>query len=83
MAANPSALPHLWDWYLSNLDKLETFHPIHYERVILGIVPLAGIGREQEVRVFFKDYVKNKKAPKEVVRLSLEKLEIYSRMNEL
>jgi len=83
MASNPSALPHLWEWYLSNLDELETFHPIHYERVILGIVPLAGIGREQEVRAFFKDYVKKKKTPKEVVRLSLEKLEIYSRMNRL
>ncbi len=34
MALNPSAIPHMWEWYLANLEALEQLHPIHYERVV-------------------------------------------------
>ncbi len=45
MAANPHAIPLLWDWYVSNLEQIEQFHPMLYERVVAAIVPLAGLNR--------------------------------------
>ncbi len=80
MAANPHAAPLMWDWYRAHLDALEQFHPLHYERVIAGIVPVGGLGREGEVRAFFKDYLSKKHRAREVIQLSLERLEINSRM---
>jgi len=80
MALNPHAMPAMWQWYVSHVGVLEQFHPIHYERVIEAIVPVCGIGREQEVRAFFEDYMKQKDKARDVIKLSLEKLEINSRM---
>ncbi len=83
MASNPHAIPHMWDWYVSRLDELERLHPMHYERVITAIIPVGGIGREEEVRAFFEDYTAKKDLARDAIRLSLEKLEINSRMNRL
>jgi tricorn protease interacting factor F2/3 len=83
MASNPYAIPSLWDWYVSHLDELEQFHPAHYERVVEGIVPIAGIGKEDEVRTFFNDYMGKKDKARDVIKLSLERLEINSRMHAL
>lgn len=80
MAANPSALPLLWEWYLSSLPQLEQLHPVHYERVIAAIVPLSGLGREEEIREFFAQYMSKKDQARDVIRLSLERLEINSAM---
>lgn len=82
MAHNPAALPQMWDWYVNHLDALEQFHPIHYERVITAIVPFAGIHRKKEVEDFFKRYLEKGEKAKDAVRLSLERLEIHSRMKE-
>lgn len=78
MAVNPYAIPGIWEWYVSHLDRLEQLHPVHYERVIGGIVPYGGLGREEQVRVFFKDYLEKKEKARDVIKLSLERLEINS-----
>lgn len=80
MAANPYAIPHMWEWYMSNLEALEQFHPMHYERVVGAIVPVCGIGKEAQIKAFFENYMSKKKKAKDVIKLSLEKLEINSRM---
>ena len=80
MSENPTAIPFLWDWYRANLQALERFHPVHYERVIAALVPICGLGREEEVRSFFQEYMKKQEKLKDVVKLSLERLEIHSRM---
>jgi aminopeptidase N len=80
LAANPCAFPRLWNWYLSSLPRLEKLHPVHYERVIAAIVPWSGLGREEEVRRFFEEYMKNRERSRDVIRLSLERMEIHSRM---
>lgn len=80
MASNPHAVPYLWDWYVSNVDELEQFHPMHYERVIAAIVPVAGIGREKEVTAFFKDYLKRHERIRETITMALERLKIFSRL---
>ncbi len=80
MATNPHAVDYMWDWYVSHLAELERFHPIHYERVIGGIVPVGGIGKADEVKQFFNRYLERKPQAKGIIKLSLEKLEINLRM---
>jgi aminopeptidase N len=82
MSENPIAIPSLWDWYQANLPALERFHPVHYERVIAALVPVCGLGREEEVRSFFQEYMKKQEKLRDVVKLSLERLEIHSRMRQ-
>ncbi len=77
---NPVAASHLWDWYRRHLSSLEAFHPLLYERVITGIVPLGGLGNEADVHAFFDGYVKDHPQLKDAVELALEYLEINTRM---
>jgi len=78
-AANPQAIPRLWDWYLAHIDALETMHPLLYERVIAFIVPGTGLGREEEVHAYYQSYLEKKHAASDIIRLSLERLEINRR----
>jgi aminopeptidase N len=80
LCTNPDAIPMMWEWYVSNLAALEQIHPIQYERVIEAIVPVCGLGREEETRAFLEDYMKRKTAAKDVIKLALEKLGINSRI---
>jgi aminopeptidase N len=82
LAANPHAVSGLWQWYVSHLEAFEMFHPAHYERVIASIIPFGGLGKEAEVREFFDDYMGKKEKAAEVIKLSLERLEINRRMRE-
>jgi len=80
LAANQQAIPFMWEWYVASLNLFEQFHPDHYERVIESIVPVCGLSREEEVRAFFSRYVTKKESTRDVIRLSLEKLDINARM---
>jgi tricorn protease interacting factor F2/3 len=82
MAANPHAVPLLWDWFTGHTDALERFHPMLYERVIAAIVPTAGIERAEEVRGFFAEYLKRSEKMRDVVSLSLERLAVHTRMRQ-
>ena len=80
MCANPHAIALMWDWYVSHLEEIEQFHPMLYERVVAAIIPAAGIENAAEVQKFFDDYMKKKDKARDVIRLSLEKLEINLRI---
>jgi hypothetical protein len=80
MASNPHAVPSMWHWYVSHVATLEQFHPSHYERIIEAIVPVCGIGKEEQVQAFFEDYMSQGDKARDVIKMSLEKLEINSRM---
>ncbi len=83
LAANPSAASLLWDWYVSHLPQIEQFHPMLYERVVAAIVPAAGIERPDAVRGFFSEYLLQKPGKaRDVIRLSLERMEINCRMRQ-
>jgi len=83
LAANPRAMPSMWEWYVANVAQLEEFPPVHYERVIAAIVPVCGLGKQEEVKAFFERYLKQKNKAKDVIQLSLERLEINERMRAL
>ncbi|SPD72736.1 putative Leucyl aminopeptidase [uncultured Desulfobacterium sp.] len=80
MAGNPYAIGFLWHWYVANLEALEQLHPLHYERVIASIVPVAGLGKEKSVTEFLDHYMMQKDKARDVIRLSLERLRVNSRM---
>ncbi len=82
MAANPHAIPFMWEWYVSHLEELEKLHPIHYERIIASIIPVCGIACEQEVKAFYQDYMAEKELAKDVIKLSLERLEVNCGMRK-
>ncbi len=79
MASNPHAIPLLWNWYVSHLEQIEQFHPMLYERVVASIVPMAGMDDPQAVKKFFKDYMQETDKATDVIKLSLERLEINLR----
>lgn len=80
LAANPSAGSILWEWYTGRLAQIEQFHPMLYERVIAAIIPAAGLERPDEVRGFFAEYRQRSGKPRDVIRLSLERMEINGAM---
>lgn len=82
VSSNPNALDHLWDWYQTNLERLESFHPLLYERVVTAILPCGGLGREEEVRRFAEAYIVKHPNLADAVRLALEHLEINERMRK-
>jgi hypothetical protein len=78
--SNPVAAPHLWAWYRSHLPELEAFHPLLYERVITGIVPLGGLGNEADIHTFFDGYLNTRPHLKDAAELALEYMEINAKM---
>jgi tricorn protease interacting factor F2/3 len=82
LAANPQAASLLWDWYVRHLSRLEEFHPMLYERVIAAVLPAAGLERPEEVLNFFADYQRKTARARDVIRLSLERLEINRQMRQ-
>jgi hypothetical protein len=82
-AANRHAAPRLWDWYMAHLRQVEAFHPLHYERVITGTIPVAGLDRTEEVTAFFNTYIEQKPQHKDAIDLALENLAINAAMRSI
>jgi tricorn protease interacting factor F2/3 len=82
LAANRSAASILWDWYVSRLAQIEQFHPMLYERVVAALVPAAGLQRPDEVRAFLVAYMQKTDKARDVIRLSLERMEINCQMRQ-
>ena len=80
MSFNPNAVPLLWNWYTSHLDRLEQFHPLLYERILTALISSSGIHRPDEVRNFFNAYMLKSEKAGDAIRLALERLEIRLRM---
>ncbi len=81
-SANPVAVPFLWNWFTSNIKKLETLHPLLFERVIDAMVPVCGLGRETPVRNFFTKYLSGKKTGAATIGIALEFLKVNEKMRE-
>nr|MDO8081922.1 M1 family metallopeptidase [Candidatus Freyarchaeota archaeon] len=77
---NPTATNYMWQWFLNNLEKLEPLHPIHFERVIISLIPTCCLGKEKEVKKFFEDYMKKSETAKDTIKMALEKLEVNSKL---
>ena len=80
MALNPEAIPDMWDWFTSQLNRLEQLHAVHFERVIAAVIPLSGLGRKEEVESFVEDYLTTKDRARQAIRMAMERMAVYSRM---
>ena len=77
-ARNLKAVNLIWQWYLDHLEELEQLHSIHYEQILSNVVTLGGLGREEEVTNFFRQYLSEKDLAKDTIKMTLERLEINS-----
>jgi tricorn protease interacting factor F2/3 len=82
MGINPEAEPLIWDWFVENLEELEKMHPLHFERVISGVVPVGGIERADQVTEFLAVYMEKNPKFKDAIKLSLERLELNRRLRK-
>jgi tricorn protease interacting factor F2/3 len=82
MANNPAAQKLMWDWYREHRGTLEKLHPLLYERIVAAIVPVVESEQAEEVKEFCEQYLKERPHMGDVIRLSLEKLEINLRFRE-
>lgn len=82
-AENPYLSPSMWQWYAHHIDQLEQMHPLLYERVILAIVPLCGLYQDVGVKEFLQERLRRSDLAGDAIRLSLERLEIYTNVRKL
>jgi aminopeptidase N len=82
MAGNPEALELVWPWFLKNFKKIEEQSPMVYARTIASLIPMGGLENISEVSQFFKEYLNEKDLAKDTIKMTLELLEINSKMRE-
>ncbi len=75
-AGNPAALDRLWPWFEANQSRIETMHPLLYERVVAAIVPIAGLQDLERTRSFCERLHQKHPRLKDVIALSLERLTV-------
>jgi tricorn protease interacting factor F2/3 len=78
-ARNPMMIDSMWQWFVDNQEKLSQLHPSIFENIISSLVPICGLGKESEVKQFFKEYMKKDEKSKDTIMMTLEKLEVNSR----
>jgi len=83
LSKNLVILDDLWTWFLDKLQALEKLHPILFGRVVVSLIPLAGLGKEAEVKDFFNDYMSKKDITKDTIKMVVELMEINSRLRNV
>jgi tricorn protease interacting factor F2/3 len=82
MANNPAALQHLWIWYREHRGALERLHPLLYERIVAAVFPVMEGKQADEVKEFCEEYLRERPHMRDVMKLSLERLEINLRFRK-
>ena len=81
-ARNLPVVKLIWKWYLDHLEELEQLHSTHYEQILSNVVALGGLGREEEVTNFFRQYLSEKDLASDTIKMTLERLKINSRLRK-
>ncbi|BBO91013.1 M1 family metallopeptidase [Desulfosarcina ovata] len=79
-AGNPAAGEHLWPWFEANLARMQTMHPLLFERVVAAFVPGPGLTDPERTRAFCKTLLEQQPRLKDVLALSLERLAVNAAM---
>ena len=79
-AKNSAATSFMWQWFLGNVEQLEQLPLSQLARVISILIPVCGVGKETDVEDFFVGFVKRHKALQDTVKMTMEILEIHSRL---
>jgi len=80
LAARRDTGEALWAWYTGRQERIAGLHPMLEERVLAAVIPAAGRVRPGEVRAFCGELLARRPRTADVVRLSLERLEIGLRL---
>ena len=75
-AGNPAAVDRLWPWFVDNFPRIERMHPLLFERVVAAFVPGPGLHDPDRTRTFCNHLLRKQPRLKDVIALSLERLEI-------
>jgi tricorn protease interacting factor F2/3 len=82
-AQNPVARQFMWQWFEANLHRLEALPLGQVERIIVNIVPICGIGYQDEVVGRLSDFVDRFPRAKDSVQMALELLAINERLRRI
>ncbi|MBN1700094.1 MAG: M1 family metallopeptidase [Spirochaetales bacterium] len=80
MIMNPVTASFMWDWFIEHNKTLQSFHPIHYERILAALIPISGLSSEKEITAYFETHMEENEAARDTIKLSLEKLKIYKQV---
>jgi tricorn protease interacting factor F2/3 len=75
-SGNPAVTERLWPWFEDHLARIEKMHPLLFERVVAAFVPGPGLRDPDRTRTFCADLAQRRPAVKDVIALSLERLEV-------
>ncbi|WP_054694409.1 ERAP1-like C-terminal domain-containing protein [Desulfosarcina cetonica] len=75
-AGNPAAGDHLWPWFEANLERMQSMHPMLFERVVAAFVPGPGLVDPDRTRAFCKTLLEKQPRLRDVLALSLERLAV-------
>ena len=78
-AGNPAAADRLWPWFEKNYSRLEQMHPMLFERVVAACVPGPGLQDPDRTARFCRRLAQEQLNLKDVIALSLERLEVNAR----
>ncbi|MFC2164092.1 M1 family metallopeptidase [Acidobacteriota bacterium] len=87
MSGNPALAPHLWDMFTENQERLEKFHPMHFERILIGIISVGGLSQEKRIKEFFMTYAPESQKSyqthlRESMDMALEMLEVNLKLRK-
>ena len=78
-AGNPAATDRLWAWFEVNFSRIEAMHPLLFERVVAAFVSAPGLTDPAPTQTFCEQLARWQPRLKDVIALSLERLEINPR----
>jgi tricorn protease interacting factor F2/3 len=87
MSGNPALAPRLWNMFKENQERLEKLHPVHFERVLIGIISVGGLFQPEEIKKFFSAYEPEsqktyQKHLRESIDMALEMLEVNLKLRK-
>jgi hypothetical protein len=80
--ANPAVTARLWPWFEDHVMRIEKMHPLLFERVVAAFVPGPGLQDPDRTRTFCAELLQRLPALKDVIALSLERLEVNARFRQ-
>ena len=88
MSANPGLTPYLWEMFRKNQAKLEKFHPLYFERILIGVISIGGLIQESDIKGFFSTYAPEslksyQKYLRQTVDMALEMLDVNLKMRKI
>jgi len=81
-AGNPSATDRLWPWFEDHFTRLAAMHPLLFERVVAAFIPIPGLQDPRRTQSCCDQWKHQQPHLQDVIALSLERLEINSRLRE-